>query len=112
MIDEDMTIDDLLSWVNGLGICTFKKQPVFKHDAIVCEKGQVHIWMYFGRFSESVPVDGGKRMIHFDAFDNRKGNYSGMGAPLSTLDEAERYIQRYAEKLDLVNPQMTLFSLL
>ncbi|MBQ9785097.1 MAG: hypothetical protein IJW29_06320 [Clostridia bacterium] len=112
MISEEMTIDDLLEWANGLGICTFEKQRRFNEDEIACEGTNVHIRMYFGRFDESVPVDGGKRIIHFGAFDNRKGNYIGAHAPLITLDEAERYIERYAEKLDLINPQMTLFSLL
>lgn len=107
---ENMTIDELLSWANGLGICSFKKQRRFDRYEVVCEKRDVHISLHFGRFNES--VYGGARYISFSTLDNREGNYSGMGAPLTTLDEVARYIERYAAKLDLADEQMSIFSLL
>ena len=66
--------------------------------------------MHFGRFHES--VHGGVRIIHFNAEDNREGSYSGMGSPITNLDEAARYIERYAAKLDLADDQLSIFSIL
>ena len=105
MIPEEMTVADLLSWANSLGLCTFKRQRGFFGDEIVCEKGGRKIDMHFGRYDPS--VNGGARMIHFGAEDKR--NMSGMGAPLDSLGELERYIELYATRLGLLNPQMSLF---
>lgn len=104
-IVENLTLDELLAWVNGLGICTFKKIRRFDHDVAICEKGQVHILLGFGRFA----IDDRSRFVTFSVFDNRLGNFSGMSAPLETLEEVKRYIEIYAERLGLANPQMRLF---
>lgn len=98
---EGMTVDDLLAWANGLGICAFERQG---GEEIACEGRNVHIRLHFGRFA-----DGGGRYVSFDALDNRDGSHHGVGAPLRTLDDAARYIELYAERLGLANGQLTLF---
>lgn len=105
MIPEEMTIDDLLGWANGLGLCTFKKQRGYFGDEIVCEKGGAKIDVHFGRYDPS--VHDGARMIHFGTEDKR--NLSGMGSPVDSFEELERYIEIYATRLGLLNPQMSLF---
>ena len=115
---EDWTIDDLLSWANGLGVCTFKKRKCeWKHvdlwdQEIVCEKGRVKIEMHFGRFSESVPDDGGKRCVHFGYTDERDGGYSGGGCAYADLDKLAARIEKRAVELGLAEAQMSIFSLL
>lgn len=105
MIPEEMTVTDLLGWANSLGLCTFRRQRGFFGDEIVCEKSGRKISVRFGRYEPS--VNDGARMISFGAEDKR--GMSGMGAPLDSLEELERYIEIYATKLGLLNPQMSLF---
>ena len=101
---EGMTIDDLLEWANGLGICTFKKMRRFDHDEVACEGADARISLCFGRFTSD-----GARFVSFDAFDNRDGSHSGVGAPLRTLESTASHIELYAEKLGLASMQLRLF---
>ena len=112
MIVEEMTIEELLAWANGLVICTFKKQKGSFGDEIVCEKGQVSIKLKFMRFNESVPTIGGMRAISCHFYDNRNGGMSGGGGGETELSAVARFIERYAERLDLLDSQPSLFSLL
>lgn len=111
MIGEEMTIDELLSWANGLGICEFKKRRKFDRDEIACEKGKVCISLHFMRFNESVPRIGGMRAVSCDFLDERDG-YSGGGGGKVELSDVARFIERYAEKLGLMSDQLSLFSML
>lgn len=112
MTVENLTIDELLAWANGLGICEFKKRKGHFGDEIVCEKGQVRIALKFMRFHESVPNIGGMRAVSCHFEDNRNGGMSGGGGGEVELSSVARFIERYAEKLGLMSSQPSLFSLL
>jgi len=112
MIGEEMTVDELLSWANGLGICDFKKRKGHFGDEVVCEKGQVRIALKFMRFHESVPNHGGMRAVSCHFHDNRNGGMSGGGGGEVELSAVARFIERYAERLGLMSDQPSLFSLL
>ena len=106
-----MTIGDLLSWANGLGICTFaRRKDSFHGEEIVCEGKDGSMDLHFGRFNESVSVDGGRRCVHFGAcYKTEPRPFDGMGYASCDLSKIAKDIERYAERLNLVNPQMTLF---
>lgn len=112
MISEEMTIDELLSWANGLGICTFKKQRRFDLDEVVCEKRDVCIRIRFMRYHESVPEHGGMRAVSCHFEDNRDGGMSGGGGGRDDLQDVAKFIELYAAKLDLADDQLSIFSLL
>ena len=109
-VDEGTTIDDLLAWANGLGICTFRKRAGFHGDEIVCDGDGGTIDMHLGRFSESVPVHGGKRAVSvgFEYKANPRP-WDGMGYMSCDLGKIARDVERYAERMGLLDPQMTLF---
>ena len=87
MIPEEMTIDDLLGWANGLGLCTFKKQRGFFGDEIVyCDTGMefpqmydhlAKIESYTGR--EITRLRAEKSFAHY-MYDHRRsrGKFSGI----------------------------------
>lgn len=118
MIDEDMTIDDLLSWANGLGICAFKKRKCKWKNfdlwewEIVCEKRDVSIDMHLGRMAESVPRVGGKRCVHFEFTDRRGGGHRGGGRAFTDLDELAARIEKRAVDLGMAESQMSIFSMI
>ncbi|KAB1647975.1 hypothetical protein [Adlercreutzia muris] len=106
---EGMTIEELCAWANGLCVCRFGIVEEFGEPRVKVSSENVHIAMSFGRFSESVSIVGGFRMVQFGALDNREGNYHGCGCGIAYLDELERKIALWADLLELRDDQLRLF---
>lgn len=105
---ETATVDDLLEWANGLNVCRFEKVEHDGKEAVVCAGKKVRIALEFSRFCRSVPVTGGMRGVSLDQEDRRDGCSAG-GFLTVELDKLAESIERNAEKLGLVENQLTIF---
>lgn len=99
---KDMTFDDLLVWLNSLGICRFEDVG---HGEARCRSSEVEMRVSLGTFDESI---GGGCYIGFD-FEDKRDGFRGGGCPCRTLDEAERKIEARAKDIGLYDGQLTLF---
>lgn len=106
---EDMSIEDLCAWANGLGVCRFDIVEEFGKPHVKAVGKKVSIAMTFGRFYDSVPKVGGFRAVLFDAFDDRKGGCCGYGFGTAFLDNLERSIVCWSDRLGLCDGQLRLF---
>lgn len=112
MIPEEMTIDDLIGWANGLGLCKFKKDRRFGRDEALCEGEDGSIRLDIGRFSKSAVSHAGEKAVGISVEDKRPYGvrpWEGMGYRTTDLNSIKRDIERYGTDLNLLNPQMSLF---
>lgn len=106
---EDMTIEELLDWANGLGVCEFSMGEYAGRPAVKASRRNVEISMCLSRFCDSVEKWGGCRMVSFDWTDKRGGGFSGGGAGYATMAELQPRVEAVAEQLGLFSGQMSLF---
>lgn len=110
---EGTTVEELATWANGLGVCSF---AIIENDydgkPIIRARSdkRVTLKLRLGRYSENALVGlCGKAAVFLSSVDQRNGGYSGCSGGYLTHDGLATSLRRQAEKLGISNGQLCLF---
>lgn len=108
---EDTTIEELLSWANGLGLCEFERVSSEVMGEGVGAKGgkEVSLRLFFSHYCESVPLHGGWRHVGVWIEDRRDGGYAGSVGGRVSWEQLEGDLTRAVDRLGLFSGQLSLF---